>query len=34
VEVGRNLEEFKTLPISAEMQEQILGKTAASLWPE
>jgi len=33
-EVWRNLEEFKALPISAEMQGQILGKTAASLWPE
>jgi predicted TIM-barrel fold metal-dependent hydrolase len=33
-EVWRNLEEFKALPISKEMQDQILGKTAASLWPE
>ena len=33
-EVGWNLEEFKALPISEEMSEQILSKTAASLWPE
>ena len=34
VEVKRNLDEFRSLPISEEMQGQILGKTAASLWPE
>ena len=34
VEVSRNLDEFKALPISKEMSEQILGRTAASLWPE
>ena len=34
VEVGRNLDEFNALPISEEMREQILGKTAATLWPE
>jgi uncharacterized protein len=33
-EVGRNLDDFKALPISEEMREQILSKTAASLWPE
>jgi len=33
-DVKRNLEEFKALPIGAEMCEQILSKTAASLWPE
>jgi hypothetical protein len=33
-EVGRNLDEFKALPISEEMREQILSKTAATLWPE
>jgi predicted TIM-barrel fold metal-dependent hydrolase len=33
-EVWKNLEEFKALPIRQEMQEQILGKTAATLWPE
>ena len=33
-DVKRNLEEFKALPISEAMREQILSKTAASLWPE
>jgi uncharacterized protein len=33
-EVKQNLEQFKALPISEAMQEQILSKTAASLWPE
>jgi predicted TIM-barrel fold metal-dependent hydrolase len=33
-DVKRNLEEFNALPMSAEMREQILSKTAASLWPE
>ncbi len=33
-DVKRNLEEFKALPMSEAMREQILGKTAASLWPE
>jgi uncharacterized protein len=33
-EVWRNLEEFKALPLREEMQQQILSKTAASLWPE
>ena len=33
-DVKRNLDEFKALPISEEMREQILSKTAASLWPE
>jgi len=33
-DVKRNLEEFKALPMSEEMREQILSKTAASLWPE
>jgi hypothetical protein len=33
-DVKRNLEEFKALPMSAEMREQILSKTAASIWPE
>jgi hypothetical protein len=28
------LDEFKSLPISKEMKEQILSKTAATLWPE
>jgi predicted TIM-barrel fold metal-dependent hydrolase len=33
-DVKRNLEEFKALPMSEEMRQQILSKTAASLWPE
>jgi uncharacterized protein len=33
-DVGRNLEEFKALSLSEEMREQILSKTAASIWPE
>jgi uncharacterized protein len=33
-EVKRNLDEFKALPISAGMRDQILSKTAASIWPE
>ena len=33
-DVKQNLEEFKALPMRAEMREQILSKTAASLWPE
>jgi hypothetical protein len=33
-EVKQNLEEFKALPMSEEMRDQILSKTAASIWPE
>ncbi len=33
-DVGRNLEEFKRLPIPAALQSRILGGTAASIWPE
>jgi predicted TIM-barrel fold metal-dependent hydrolase len=33
-EVWQNLEDFKALPLSKERQQQILSKTAASLWPE
>jgi predicted TIM-barrel fold metal-dependent hydrolase len=33
-DVKRNLEEFKALPMGAETREQILSKTAASIWPE
>ncbi|HSZ60651.1 MAG TPA: amidohydrolase family protein [Terriglobales bacterium] len=33
-DVKQNLEEFKALPMRAEMLEQILSKTAATLWPE
>ena len=34
VDVKRNLDEFKSLPMTDEMHQQILSKTAASLWPE
>lgn len=33
-DVKRNLDEFRMLPVSDEMRDQILGKTAASLWPD
>jgi predicted TIM-barrel fold metal-dependent hydrolase len=33
-DIKRNLEEFKSLPLGEEMREQILSKTAASIWPE
>lgn len=33
VDVKRNLDEFRSLPIPLEMQDQILSKTAVSLWP-
>ncbi len=33
-DVKQNLDEFKRLPMSEAMREQILSKTAASLWPE
>jgi len=33
-DVGQNLAEFKALPMSEGMREQILSKTAASIWPE
>lgn len=33
-DVKQNLEDFKALPLSEEMHEQILSKTAALLWPE
>jgi predicted TIM-barrel fold metal-dependent hydrolase len=33
-DVKQNLEDFKALPMSEGMREQILSKTAASLWPE
>jgi hypothetical protein len=33
-DVKQNLDDFKALPINTEMREQILSKTAASLWPE
>jgi len=33
-DVKRNLDEFNALSIPEEMKQQILSKTAASLWPE
>lgn len=33
-DIKQNLESFHALPMSTEMREQILSKTAASLWPE
>jgi predicted TIM-barrel fold metal-dependent hydrolase len=33
-DVKQNLEDFKALPMSEQMREQILSRTAASLWPE
>ncbi|HXB99444.1 MAG TPA: amidohydrolase family protein [Terriglobales bacterium] len=33
-DVKQNLDQFTALPISKEMRDQILSKTAASLWPE
>lgn len=32
-DVGKNLEQFRALPLSPEVQEQILSRTALSLWP-
>jgi predicted TIM-barrel fold metal-dependent hydrolase len=33
-DIGRNLDDFRALPLKAEVQDQILGKTALSIWPE
>lgn len=33
-DVKKNLDEFKALPLTPQMQAQILSTTAASLWPE
>ena len=33
-DIGRNLDDFKALPLKAEVQDQVLGKTALSIWPE
>ena len=33
-DVKQNLDEFRGLPIKEALREQILSKTAASLWPE
>jgi predicted TIM-barrel fold metal-dependent hydrolase len=32
-DMKQNLEDFRALPLSKEMREQILGKTALSIWP-
>ncbi len=33
-DIRRNLDDFRALPLNAEAQDQILGKTALSIWPE
>ena len=33
-DIRRNLDDFRELPLTAEVQDQILGKTALSIWPE
>ena len=33
-DLKQNVEEFRKLPLSEEMREQIYGKTAAGIWPE
>ncbi|MGB9106264.1 MAG: amidohydrolase family protein, partial [Terriglobales bacterium] len=33
-DIQRNLDDFKALPLKAEVQDQILVKTALSIWPE
>jgi predicted TIM-barrel fold metal-dependent hydrolase len=33
-DIKRNLEDFKALPLKAEVQDQILGRTALTIWPE
>jgi predicted TIM-barrel fold metal-dependent hydrolase len=32
-DVKRNLDEFRALPLNQELQDQILSKTALSIWP-
>jgi hypothetical protein len=32
-DIRKNLEEFRALPLSAAIQQQILSKTALSIWP-
>jgi len=32
-DIQKNLEEFRALPLSPEVQQQILSKTALSIWP-
>jgi predicted TIM-barrel fold metal-dependent hydrolase len=33
-DIRRNLDDFRALPLKAEVQDQVLGKTALSIWPE
>jgi predicted TIM-barrel fold metal-dependent hydrolase len=33
-DIRRNVDDFRALPLKAEVQDQILGKTALSIWPE
>jgi hypothetical protein len=33
-DIKKNLDEFRSLPLSDEAQEQVLSKTALSIWPE
>jgi predicted TIM-barrel fold metal-dependent hydrolase len=33
-DIGRNLEEFQALPLSPESKEQIVSKTALTVWPD
>ena len=33
-DIQRNLDDFRVLPLKPEVQDQILGKTALSIWPE
>jgi len=33
-DIGRNLDDFKALPLKPEVQDQVLGKTALRIWPE
>jgi predicted TIM-barrel fold metal-dependent hydrolase len=32
-DISKNLKEFQALPLSAEVQQQILSKTALEIWP-
>jgi predicted TIM-barrel fold metal-dependent hydrolase len=34
VDIKRNLDEFRSLPLDEKTQAQILGGTAAALWPD
>jgi predicted TIM-barrel fold metal-dependent hydrolase len=33
-DIKRNVDDFKALPLKPEVQDQVLGKTALSIWPE